>query len=247
MNFAILLNVSPIQRIRSLIGYSFLTIFALTTFGFAADYCGKIDFGPTFLHIDVLESGHTIKKINMAAVKADGSFLVWQGLCLKPTLIYARQGHSEIISGGCGIGHYTPIGEKCSLTPSIGCNFTQFKTTLHYLMPAFSLDLPAFTLDLKERFRSISPYVGLDTSYCFAKGWRLIAAYQYAWSRSHTAIKGFKDTKSNPKGSNYGLAIEGDLNDSWSVNIAAAYNTSLTKEKHGLRGYGVRFGIAYWF
>ncbi len=71
--------------------------------------------------------------------------------------------------------------------------------------------------------------------------------YQYVWSRTITRIKGFKDTKSSPKGSNYSVMIESDINEKWSVNLGAAYNTSLTKEKHGLRGYGVRWGFAYWF
>ena len=54
-------------------------------------------------------------------------------------------------------------------------------------------------------------------------------------------------TKSKPKGSNYGVMIEHDLNDRWSINLGGAYNTSLTKEKHGIRGYGGRLGCAYWF
>lgn len=208
----------------------------------SADFCGKVDAGPTFLHLDVLESGHTIKKINMAAVKADSTLILWKGVCLKPTILYGRQGHpNELISGGCGLGHYTPITDKCSITPSIGCNFTEFHTTIHY--PA----APGFTLRLKERFRSVSPYVALDASFCFCEGWRIVGIYQYVWSKTHTTIKGFDSTNSHPQGSNYALMIEGDINQKWSTNLGAAYNSSLTKEKHGLRGYGARLALAYWF
>jgi hypothetical protein len=207
-----------------------------------ADLCGKIDAGPTYLHIDVLESGHTIKKIDMPAIKVDATQFIWNGVCLKPTILYAGRGNTKIMSGGCGIGHYTPIGDKCSITPSVGCNFTQFNTTLHNY-PV----MPDYFLDLKERFRSISPYVCIDASYCFVKGWRVIGSYQYVWSKTYTKIKGQHTTKSTPEGSNYGLMVERDLNDNWSVNLGAAYNSSLTKERHGLRGYGVRLGLAFWY
>lgn len=203
---------------------------------------GKIDAGPAYLHVDVLESNHTIKKINMPAIKSDATILIWKGICLKPNILYASRRDSQIISGGCGIGQYFPITEKCFVTPSIGCNFTQFKTTLHNY-PVF----PCFLLDLKEKFRSISPYLAIDASYCFCPGWRIVGCYQYAWSRSYTKIKGADTTKSNPKGSNISLMLEYDLNDCWSVNLGAGYNSSLTKEKHGLRGYGVRLALAFWF
>jgi hypothetical protein len=219
-----------------------LAAFLLLSSGsLAAECCAKIEAGPAFLHIDVLESGHTIKKLNMTAIKADASFIIWKGVCLKPTILYARQGHSEIASGGCGIGHYCPINKKFSVTPSIGCNFTQFKTNIYIPVSEF------FKLQLRERFHSISPYVSLDASYCFAEGWRVIGIYQYVWSRTWTKIKDFGTDKSRPKGANYALVLERDINDHWSVNIAAAYNVSLTKEKHGLRGYGARLAFAYWF
>lgn len=220
----------------------FLSTFALIKPKIHAEFNGKIDAGPAFLHVDVLEHGHTIKKINMPAIKTDGTFLIWNGTCIKPTLLYAGRGNTQIISGGCGIGQYIPIGKKCSITPSIGCNFTQFKTTIHNYPVA-----PGIFFDFKERFRSISPYAAIDASYCFTQGWRLVGCYQYVWSRTYTKIKGFDNTKSRPKGSNYALMVEHDLNDCWSINLGAAYNSSLTKEKHGLRGYGARLGLAFWF
>lgn len=227
----------------------FIAFFTLSSNSIMAQCWAKIEAGPTYLHLDVLESGHTIKEINMGAVKADASFMVWKGITLKPSFLYGRQGHSEIASGGCGIGQYIPLGDKCSITPSIGCNFTQFKTNIHLPIPP----MPG-KLKLEERFRSVSPYVSLDASYCFAKGWRILGIYQYVWSQSWTKIKGLEQigledmtTKSHPKGSNYALVLERDLNDHWSVSLGAAYNLSLTKEKHGLRAAGVRLGLAYWF
>lgn len=210
-----------------------------------AECGGKFDAGPAYLHVDVLESGHTVKSISMPAIKADLWTFIHAGFCAKPTFLYAGKGNSRILSAGCGFGHYTPIGSKCSITPSIGCNLTQFTTTFHN----HPIMADVF-LDLKERFRSISPYAALEASYCFKKGWRVVGSYQYVWSRTYTKIKNVLGTKhftSNPKGSNYGLMLEADVNDHWSLNLGAAYNSSLTQEKHGLRAYGVRFGFAFWW
>ena len=39
-----------------------------------SDHCGgKVDLGPVFVHIDVLESGHTIKKLDMGGFKINGT------------------------------------------------------------------------------------------------------------------------------------------------------------------------------
>lgn len=206
-----------------------------------AETCGKIDIGPVLLHVDVLESGKTVKKINMPGIKADTPFLVWEGICLKPSFLYAGEGNTSIWSAGCGIGHYTPITGNFSVTPIVGVTYTSFKTTFHFPLE------PGVTLDLREKFRSISPYVSLEATYTICKGLRLTGVYQYVWSHSDTVIKGMGTTKSNPKGSNYGLVAEYDLNQRWSINVGAAYNESLTKEKHGLRGYGGRLGFAFWF
>ncbi|MEI8125931.1 MAG: hypothetical protein WCG42_09255 [Parachlamydiaceae bacterium] len=207
----------------------------------AADVCGKFDFGPAYLHIDVLQSGHTIQTLNMPGLRIDSTVIVWKGVCVKPFLTYGGKGSSQIYNLGCGVGHYTPIGDKCSITPSVGVAYTNFKT--HFHVPTSS----EVSIVLEEQFQSISPYVGIDASYCFYKGWRLVGSYQYLWSFSQTEIKGQPTTNSQPKGSCYGLMVEYDVNNKWSINLGAAYNISLTKEKHGLRGYGARLGFAYWF
>lgn len=225
---------------RILLTQIYLLLLTLTG-NAAADTCGKIDVGPAYLHVDVLESGKTVKKINMPGLKADAPFLVWNGVCLKPTILYGGAGSTQILSFGCGVGHYTPINKVFSVTPVVGLTYTLFKTTFH--IPVAE----DVKLDLHERFRSISPYVSLEATYTFCVGWRVTGLYQYVWSHSDTKIKGMGTTKSNPKGSNFGLMVEYDLNNKWSLNLGAAYNESLTAEKHGLRGYGARLGFAYWF
>jgi hypothetical protein len=221
--------------------YVFIASFSFLKQRISAEVCGKIDAGPTYVHIDVLESGKTIKRIDMGAIKGDSSILVWKGLCLKPFFLYGCQGNSQVFSGGLGIGHYTPLNKKLSVTPSFGAVYTDFKTVIH-LSP-----IPDLRLHLKERFRSIAPYLSFEASYCFLPGWRLVALYQYAWSRTRTTIKNLGSDKSHSYGPNYGLMIEHDFNANWSISLGGAYNISLTKEKHGLRAYGARIGIAYWF
>ena len=206
-----------------------------------AETLGKVDIGPAILHVDILEFGHTIKTINMPGLRADGTFMIWQGLCLKPSVTYGGKGSTQVFNGGCGLGFYTPIGDKCSITPAIGLGYTEFKTNINYKVA------PSVFILLEEEIQSFSPYISLDATYCFYKGWRFVLSYQYVFSYSETKIKHMDTTKSRPKGSNYGFMVEYDLNEKWSLNLGGAYNTSLTKEKHGIRGYGARFGFAYWF
>lgn len=228
------------KKLCALFFLSFLFTFP-TPSELQADICGKFDLGPAYLHIDVLESGKTVQSINMPGLRGDSTIILWKGVCLKPFLTYGGKGNSQVITGGCGVGHYTPIGDKCSVTPSVGCSYTNFRTHYHYHVS------PETTVILKELFQSISPYVSLDASFCFSKGWRVIGSYQYVWSFTHTTIKGMGETDSRPTGSNYGLMFEWDANEKWSLNLGFGYNVSLTHEKHGIRGYGTRLGFAYWF
>jgi hypothetical protein len=235
-------GVSPMKNcLKNIIRYCLL-IFGFFSKAKAGGKCvecfGKVDAGPTFIHVDVLEFNKTVKKLDMGGVKADASIQLWKGIYLKPCVIYGN-GQGEIISSGLGIGHYTPIIDKLYLTPIVGASYTQLQTTIN-------LDMLGLR-HLKERFRSLSPYLALEISYCFCPGFRICAQYQYAWSRTHTTIKHLTHSKSHSRGSNYSAMIEYDLNQKWSVNFGGAYNESLTREKHGLRAYGFKTGLAYWF
>lgn len=204
----------------------------------SADTCGKIDVSPTYVHLDVLESGHTVKRLDMGGIRVDGSGLVWKGLCVKPTAMYVY-GHGELFTVGMGIGHYTPITDRFSLTPTIGCVYTELRTKINIR--------PFFLYNLKEHFQSVSPYLSLEATYKIVPGLRFSFIYQYAYSATHTVIKHLGTDNSHSWGPSYAVLLEKDLSDKWSVNIGGAYNIMLTKEKHGLRGYGGKIGVAYWF
>ncbi len=217
----------------------------------AEDCIGKIEAGPTYLHLDILESGKTIKKVNMPAIRIDGSGMVWKGICVKPSFLYGGKGNTQTLSCGLGAGLvYKPIECLC-ITPSIGCSYAQFRTTLRVNVPEnvrIALNLPEnMRVDVREKFYSISPYGSIDITYTIVKGLRICGIFQYVWSDTHTTIKGSGSTTSHPKGQNYALILEKDINERWSINIAGAYNDSLTKEKHGVRAYGARIAAAYWY
>lgn len=205
---------------------------------------GKVDLGPAYIHLDMLESGHTVKTMDLLGVKADAMILFFEGKGwgIKPSILYGRGDSKlgEVFSGGIGFGHCTPITDCLTITPSIGISYGYIKTRVR---------LPDFfgRMHFTEKFRSVSPYVSLDATYTICKGFRICGMFQYAWSRTHTTIVGLLKDKSNAKGPNYALMLEYDLNAKWSVQLAGAYNISLSKEKHGVRGAGGKIGVAYWF
>ncbi len=218
-----------------------ILLFGISFFQLEATCDGKIDVGPAFVHLDILESGHTVKRMDMWAVRVDGSYMVWKGVFVKPTLLYGNGGAAKggLFTAGFGVGHYTPLNQRVALSPQIGVTYSHVWT---------KIDLPLFALEnLRERFKAWAPYLGLEIVFNFDGGWRIYGSFQYAWSRSKTEISHLISDKSNCKGPSYGFLVEKDLSDKWSVNIGGGYNLSLTKEKHGLRASGVKIGLVRWF
>lgn len=222
---------------------------------------GKADIGAAYVHIDILFSGHTVHKMDVAAIKGDLNYRVWSGFVVKPTFLFGGgRNDNEVATGGVGLGFAVPVCNTITLTPLVGCNWGYLRTTFKYPHPI--TEALGIAPRVRERFRSQSPYVGFEASWTFRPTWRFVFCYQYAWSRTHTQLRlagvdpadlpvGLKkedtNSRSHAKGSNISGMIEHDLNDNWSVNLGAAYNNSLSKEKHGLRGWGVKLGVAYWF
>lgn len=217
-----------------------------------ANGCGaKWDMAPVFVHVDVLHEGHTIKKLDMGGFKTNGTIMIKEGwgFCIKPDILYA-QGHGELISGSIGIGHVTPITNKLCITPTVGESMTNLRTsyTDHSLAP-FGIS----RVHLKERFRSTAPFIALEATYKICEGLRIGGSFMYSWSRCHTRLENnslelVKKIKSHSAGPTWSALIEKDLNECWSVNAGASYNSSLDKsKKEGLRGYGFKLGVARWF
>lgn len=213
----------------------FLIIIVASVYG---ECRGKADLGFTYLDVDILESGKTIETLHMKGVKGDGTLLVYQGLCIKPSFIWAR-GHGQVAAGTIGVGYYIPITEKFKILPNIGITWSYLHTRV---------DFEDFGLyDLKERFRSNSPFLGMEICYSINEKWTLMGIYQYAWCRTHTKIGSIVSDKSHSCGPNYALGIDYSFNEHWSAVFGVGYNITLSKEKHGIRGKGAKLGIAYYF
>lgn len=207
-----------------------------------ASCCGKADIGATLIDLDILKSGHTEETLHMKGFKGDATVQVYGGFVLKPGFIWA-QGHGELASGSIGIGHCLPLFKNFMLIPSGGVIFSYVRTRVDLEIPGTDIVLD----DLRERFRSVSPYAALEFSYTFLEKWTLMGCYQYSWSRTHTKIGDVVSETSHCCGPNYSLGIEYSFNKNWSVNFGAGYNISLSKEKHGIRGKGLKLGLAYYF
>lgn len=222
----------PYTRLTAIFSALFLSTTLL------ADSKAKIDAGPAFVHLDILESGKTIDRMDMPAIRADASYMFENGIALKPTVLYGSN-KGSLFTIGASIGQYIPLNDEWSFLPNVGIAYGYVRT---------SVDFPVFGLHgLKERFRSISPFLGLDAYYAINPTFRVCGSFQYSWSRTHTEIQHLGKSKSHCQGPNYSLLVEKDINPSWSINIGMGYNISLTKEKHGLRGTGIKLGLAHWY
>lgn len=218
---------------------SFISLFVyLASFSLYGEVRGKVDLGPTLLYVDILKSGKTEETLRMYGFKADSTILVYQGLAIKPSLLLGW-GHGRLVSGTIAVGYYVPITESFKILPNVGMNWSYLKTTL---------DFKEFGLyGLRERFRSESPLIGLDFSYSLTSCWTVIGSYQYAWCKTDTKIGDFPSDRSHSCGPNYSLGVEYAYNDQWAINMGFGYNISLSKEKHGIRGKGLKLGAAYYF
>src|SRR5690242_4356791 len=71
---------------------------------------GRIDVGPAFASIDMLESGHTKRTLDLPAVKIDATLMLYKGISLKPSFLIAW-GKANLNSSGIGLGFCIPLTE----------------------------------------------------------------------------------------------------------------------------------------
>lgn len=232
------------MNLKSIFFRLFTALFCLISISLQGEIRGRADFGVAYLAVDILESGKTIETLYMRGVKGDATILVYQGLAIKPNFLFGW-GHGELSSGGVAVGYYIPMEyfipmcKNFSILPNVGIAFSYLSTHVSFE------ELELF--HLKERFRSSSPYIGMDFSYTFLEVWSIFGTYQYAWSGTHTKIAKLGSQKSHSCGPNYNLGIEYAITPKWGVNFGVGYNITLSKEKHGLRGKGAKLGMAYYF
>lgn len=218
-----------------------VTLLCFVKQGANAECKGKVDLGAVYLKVDVIESGKTDKTVNMGGLRGDAAILFYKGFCFKPNFIAAwGKENDQFYTGSLAIGHYIPINEQICLLPTIGFNAFEMRSTL-------KIRQLGVHEDYKEQFNSTAPFIGLDITYTINDAFLLTAVLQYAWSRTNTHVDTLFDAKGHSAGPNLGLLLDYTLNKCWSINAGFGYNSSLSKEKHGLRVVGGKVGIAYWF
>lgn len=234
-----------------------LAIFAFGGLQAAEIPCSaKVDLGLAYVHMDNLISGRTEHSADLAALRAEVSFKLFQGLIIKPTVLYGADQpfktdtEDSLFLAGITVGHCIPICENLIVQPNLGWTYSRSKTVFNGATEVFNPQLGLIDIHfhgIKQTFNSNGPSVGLDAYYSFTKRFRACVSFMYIWSRTHSEIHGLYNSKSDSKGPGWSAMLEYDLNDCWSINAAGAYNNSLSKEKHGLRIAGAKVGIARWF
>jgi hypothetical protein len=225
---------------KPLIKAAFFTFCLLST-SLQAGTKGKIEIAPSYVHIDLIESNDTIKRIDMAAIRVEGAWCFGKGYYLKPFGMYGKQGDSELTTAGISIGRCIPLGKAFLLSPSVGVNYTKLNTTINLTFPEIG------DFKFQESFTGWAPFVALELVYNICPNLRASTSVQYAWSRSTTDIKDVLRAKSDSEGFAYAAMLEYDFSACWSVNAAVAYNESYSKEKNGIRGRGGKIGLVRWF
>jgi hypothetical protein len=219
---------------------------------------GKIDAGPIYLDADVELHGETIKTMEMLGFSATGTILfchdlgldtrLLDGLCLKPRFLIAG-GEGDLWNAGIGLGYYIPLSSCFTVIPNAGVTWGELEVKDIDIPADPSIPAPAF-LGSSQKFKSTSPYMGIDLSLTQGS-WMFNGMIQYAWSATKTYTNTvafgnfFSDTES--KGFNYAAQVDYYFTDCWSVNAAIAHNTSRSKERNGLKITGGRLGLGYTF
>ncbi len=215
---------------------------------------GRIDAGPIYVHVDVLEHGKSIDKLDMEGFRADGYFQIYSGLIFKPAFAIAG-GRGQYYAGTAAIGFYIPMGELTpfldglSFLPQVGFTGSRLKTHVNLPIPQAVIVIPG----VLEIFRSTTEFVGLEATYQLLSNVSVSGSVIYGWSATVTTLQkevtplGILRVKSpsNTKGFSYSAMVDYQFTEHWSVNVAGAYNLMLSQENHGIRSSGVRAGLGY--
>lgn len=206
---------------------------------------GKIDFGPCWVDMQVLEHGKTKEHIEMTGGRLDATIQLFPGdnplqsLIAKPSLTWA-EGDGNFLSTGISLGIYTPITNKFTVTPVAGVTYNKLSTKVDY-----------YGFKLKQITSATTPFIGVDLCYCLNYQWVLSGSFQYGWAAGRTYIDGLFGKNLFSKGESCGptcsVMLDYYVTPEWSINAAWAYNYSLTKEKYGYKVKGLRLGLGYTY
>lgn len=203
-----------------------------------AEIRGKVDVGYADIMIHLHDANLPKKRIPMQGFSLNSTLVVWKGLCLKPHIISGSGREGHLLNLSLGAGCYIPFGSFCVL-PSVGI-------TRGYLRGF--IDLPQVGLEnIKQRFKTWTPYVGVDVSYTISEKWSVCMMVQYGWATTHFTISRIISQKTHTSGFNLVGQIDYYFTSNWSANFAIAKNESWEDAKVGIVGYGGRLGLGYCF
>lgn len=211
---------------------------------FMAHAKSKVDVGPVYINMHVLNYGKTTEILNMGGARADATLQLlpdhpWLcGVILKPTVTFA-EGDGSYWCTGLGIGQCLPVTDTVTVAGVVGVLYSSLTT--HTDLPMFGLE------DLRQKTTGTTPYVGFEVYYTPNDCWMFSGSVQYGWSNTRTTLQDIGFSENDCKGPSYSLMVDYYFTPCWSVNLAGGYNRMLSQEKHGFRATGLRLGLGYTF
>jgi hypothetical protein len=183
----------------------------------------------------------------MGGARFDATVQVIDGwpILFRPNAFFAL-GDGNIYSGTLGVGVYVPTWwDWLTFIPSNGVTYSHLHTYVDLLVdtPFGSISIP----NQKEKFESTSYFLSLDTVIKFNEQNYFTFITQYAWSRTHTTVGNLVYAKGRSDGINIAAVYDYYMTKNWVISAAGAYNKSLSHEKHGIKAFGAKLGISYYF
>lgn len=209
----------------------------------AAQPHGKFDFGAAFLEADIRTQGKVVHTASFTGISAGGTVCVadlisfsplCQGVAVKPRLLAALGDH-HIWNIGVGLGYIVPI-RSVVFVPNVGVTYGELGTKFMTLLG-----------DTQVRYKSLSPYVGIDASICFWQCWQITVAVEYAWPRTETFFSDISLGTVESTGWNGAFQLDYYVTESWSILGSFAFSDSRDKEANGMSIQGGRLGVGYFF
>lgn len=229
-------------------GFSCITaILSCVTQILTGNFTGKAEIGPEMVHIDAIESGETIKHIDMIAFRADASLICQNGWTVKPTFRYGSK-KGKYTRTGVSLGYAMPFSQRMYFIPTVGYLYTRLNTKIDTPMSELSPLSPSLTMEkVNERFRAASLTAGGEVIFLVTQSISLSGSYQYAWSRSHTKLEDLLKAKDHTSGQLYTAVLDYRFCQKVGLHIGGEYDSSLAKETFGLRTISGKAGLTYWF
>lgn len=233
----------------------FITFLAILTTQLYGDFKGKVDLGSAFIHLDTIVGNKTVSKSDLGAIKFDASLYTESGLGVRTSVLQSvwdiDNVGEDVTSVQLALGQCFPITSSLTLFPQVGVSWSSISTDI--LIPIIQNEMVVAALPAERTSKSAGYFIGCEACYKVTQCLRFCGQILWGWTDIDSTFEDKKSKKqldmikSCGNGPILSSIIEYDLNDSWSVNVGGAYNLSWDDDNNGLRAWGGKVGIAYWF